>query len=457
MTNNLDHTGCVIDDRLSSLSQPSLIDTLFNRGAALYGAGSIAAAFVALCAILQFNRQKHKDKLAQLSWFQIVLKSAIPGFTFGSEFFLILGMFPTAPRLALTMLFFRLLHFFSALLIVLTITTDDTFHIDFLVRNSTKLASWIDDSFCRENMPFVGGVALLSLCDVTMLQFMPWSCSRFYTESKGWPTLDLLTFCLSAKAVQTMVSVICQITYLVESNSLDSETTSAQAKALFGLNIIVSSLGAIFGLVLLLLKGGFLRQLEAEVDEERGRIKKKKNLLHFFQKLPRKIRSVLGCSENGVTEEGRDASSFASEDLSDMYDDDSDLPGVNTANPLHDPNQGFLERGKVHERDQVIAQKNLLITSLLSAPGALPPGWLFQFTPQGDVYYIDPSGQSSWDHPIIGAIPTLPLTVAGNEGAQPATHGEEANTEDSVGGQEPRNLSIKSIKIEPGKLERGQG
>ena len=137
-----------------------------------------------------------------------------------------------------------------------------------------------------------------------------------------------------------------------------------------------------------------------------------------------------------------------------MYDDDSDLSGVNTANPLHDPNQGFLERGKVHERDQVIAQKNLLITSLLSAPGALPPGWLFQFTPQGDVYYIDPSGQSSWDHPIIGAIPTLPVTVAGNEGAQPATHGEEANTEDSVGGQEPRNLSIKSIKIEPGKGAR---
>ena len=101
----------------------------------------------------------------------------------------------------------------SAFLIVLTITTDESINIDFLLQNSAKLASWIDDSFCRAHMPFVGGVTLLSLCDITMLQFMPWSSSRFFSESKGWPTLDMLRFCLSIKALQTFVSVVCQVVF----------------------------------------------------------------------------------------------------------------------------------------------------------------------------------------------------------------------------------------------------
>ena len=435
MTNNLDHTGCIIDDRLSALNQVSLIETLFSTGAALYGAAAISAGFLGLCIVLQIKRQDYKDTLAQLPWMQVVIKSVVPGFTFGSEIFLIMGMSASAPRLASAMIAFRLCHFLSAFLIILTVTTDESINIDFLVHNSFKLASWIEDSFCREHMPFVGGVALLSLCDVTMLQFMPWSQSRFYTESKGWPTLDLLTFCLKTKAAQTLVSVICQITFLIQESNLDDATMSAQAKALFYMNIVVSSGGAIFSLVLLMLKGGFLKQLEKEVDEERGEIRKKKNMFHFLQKLPRKINNFLGRASGDRDNSWRD-SSMPSNNEEEGDQNESSLPETN--NPLH-AQLVQIETDKVKERDKTIAQKNILITTLLSQPGALPPGWIFQFTGQGDLYYIDSNGQSQWEHPSLGVLGSS----AGAENVN-----SDANTNTS------KSMKMKSIKDKKDKKDK---
>ncbi len=64
--------------------------------------------------------------------------------------------------------------------------------------------------------------------------------------------------CLGVKTLQSAVSVICQITYLVSNSNLHDPTTSPQAKALFGLNIAVSMTSVIMGMVMLLLKGSLL-------------------------------------------------------------------------------------------------------------------------------------------------------------------------------------------------------
>ena len=49
-----------------------------------------------------------------------------------------------------------------------------------------------------------------------------------------------MQLCLGVKTLQSAVSVICQISYLVSNSNLNDPTTSPQAKALFGLNIGVS-------------------------------------------------------------------------------------------------------------------------------------------------------------------------------------------------------------------------
>jgi hypothetical protein len=84
------------------------------------------------------------------------------------------------------------------------------------------------------------------MCDVTMLQFLPWRRSVFYTESNGYPNFHVMKFVLGFKVVQVLVSVVIQMLYLGSTSSvhLHDPTTSSQAQALFSLNI-VSSLSSV--------------------------------------------------------------------------------------------------------------------------------------------------------------------------------------------------------------------
>ena len=96
---------------------------------------------------------------------------------------------------------------------------------------------------------------------------LPWKKSVFYTESKGFPSISLMELCLGVKTLQSAVSVICQISYLVSNSNLNDPTTSPQAKALFGLNIAVSMTSVIMGMVMLLLKGSLMRSVKGKDTE----------------------------------------------------------------------------------------------------------------------------------------------------------------------------------------------
>ena len=69
------------------------------------------------------------------------------------------------------------------------------------------------------------------------------------------------------KTLQSAVSVICQISYLVSNSNLNDPTTSPQAKALFGLNIGVSMISVIMGMIMLLLKGSLMRSVKGKDTE----------------------------------------------------------------------------------------------------------------------------------------------------------------------------------------------
>ena len=76
-----------------------------------------------------------------------------------------------------------------------------------------------------------------------------------------------MQLCLGVKTLQSAVSVMCQISYLVSNSDLHDPTTSPQAKALFGLNIAVSMTSVIMGLVMLLLKGSLIRSVKGKDTE----------------------------------------------------------------------------------------------------------------------------------------------------------------------------------------------
>ena len=90
-----------------------------------------------------------------------------------------------------------------------------------------------------------------------------------YTESQGFPSLTVLKWALGTDTVQATASVITQIYFLSTSANLDKPNTTAQAKALFGLNISFAVMGAVSGLVTLCLKNGLLSRLEKEQDAQK--------------------------------------------------------------------------------------------------------------------------------------------------------------------------------------------
>ena len=273
MTSTADRAGCVVDQGLEALglvAQSSMVEALFSKGAAIYGAVIIAVGFTSLAGLLQYKKETNKSKLAVLPRPIVALKSFLPGFTFGSEIFLILGVMEEWPGVGATMLLFRLSHTVvgAAILLALFGPVSMATRFEFIMEGSTTLKKRVDEQYIRENIPFIGMLIVLCLCDVTMLQFMPWKHSKFYTESKGFPCFSVLQVCLVTKALQAFVSAVCQMSFLVANASLSEPTMNAQGKALFILNIVISTLGVVLGLFMLCLKERFLRSVESAEAEE---------------------------------------------------------------------------------------------------------------------------------------------------------------------------------------------
>ena len=97
----------------------SVVQVIFTKGVALYLSFAIMGAFVGLAVAMHFLKTKYDssssglggEAMAHLELRQgLVLKLALPGFSFGSEIFLIIGILSEKPALGALMLTFRLLH-----------------------------------------------------------------------------------------------------------------------------------------------------------------------------------------------------------------------------------------------------------------------------------------------------------------------------------------------------------
>ena len=172
--------------------------------------------------------------------------------------------------------------------------------------------------------------------DVTIVQLLPWQESKFYEVSQGFPTYGVMQVSLATKSVQSVVSIICQLVYLIENSNVNDPTSTGQAKALFALSISTSLINVFMGLTLFALKESILQKVENEGEDEQE-----------------------------DTNDGEHATSSRRKsvelDMADIYvkaglvkiDEDNDH-SLEHSNPLHGKETVHSLWGILHEKDQEI-------------------------------------------------------------------------------------------------------
>jgi hypothetical protein len=260
LTNNAGNTGCMIDP---ALDLPSFWQVMFDNGIALPVTVAIAFMFVAMGAFAHYVREQEPERLANFTKFDTFYHSFLAGFGAGAELLMVLGIWSEMPAVAAIMMLSRLLHFFAGTVLSLSLfgPLERVLAVDqYLPFKLSSLRADLDRDFVYSNIYVVECTVLLSFCDVTMLTFLPWNKSEYYTLSEGYPSSKMMKSVLGVKALQSFVSVVCEMIYLATTLAV----TSAFTQALFYLNIIFGVATVLMDLVVLLLRGEVLLRKEKE-------------------------------------------------------------------------------------------------------------------------------------------------------------------------------------------------
>ena len=138
---------------------------------------------------------------------------ALLGSGFVSEMFLVNLMLqsPVFKTLGVVILLARMSHFFATIYVLSRLVG-----LDRWTARYEKLFS--SDHLIRD-VKVYGFVILLSLVEVPVIRFLPWTNTKFAVASKGLPDLHMFSFCLLVKLAQSVVTVICQFIFIAQVNS----------------------------------------------------------------------------------------------------------------------------------------------------------------------------------------------------------------------------------------------
>ena len=185
MTNNPDYTGSQVDE---ALVNEELIVTMFKKGVALSVSFSISAAFVFVCGFMQLKREAAQEYIGQITRSQVILTSALSGFSFVSEVFLIFGIWRETQVIAGTMLVGRLLHpiFLIHILCVMFFSDNIKNTLTSCVPHAKLWCSHLHIGFAREVLPVVAVIIIVCMGDISLVKLLPWKKSVFYTEKRDF-------------------------------------------------------------------------------------------------------------------------------------------------------------------------------------------------------------------------------------------------------------------------------
>ena len=217
---------------------------------------------------MTYFREKASDELANYSTrLEALWNSFIAGFGFGAEIFLFAGMYVSKSEsdkgLAYIVLVARLSQSIVGVVMVMCLygrvyvaETVERYFAEGLV----EMRCLIHEKFATKNLYLVESVSLLTFFDISMLQFMPWSKSKFFVLSEGYPTLKVMKICMCTKSISSFVSVVCEIVFLSGSPLSGNKA----ALAIFILNITLGVLTVSMDLLVLCIRGNMLQGAEKE-------------------------------------------------------------------------------------------------------------------------------------------------------------------------------------------------
>lgn len=248
---------------------------IYSNGGALGGSFVFAFLFVGVAYMLHSNWAKYEEFLVQMKSQQVILRSLQPGWTWASELFLLPGINMTEPALVGSMCLFRLSHALLAFIIIGVLFDPYDMvkdNLDPLIDDVSRLRKLYHYDFGSSNKISVGLVLILSLFDVTMIQYLPWkSPNPYFSDSGGFPTLSVMQWSISVKIVQSVVSIASQIAFLGAKADLNLPVMEPQGMALFVLNILVAAAGIVVWAYILLTKDTSMRKADGEMKKEEFR------------------------------------------------------------------------------------------------------------------------------------------------------------------------------------------
>jgi hypothetical protein len=254
-----------------------MVEIIYSYGTAWVGSMLIASLFVAGAGIVTYYREKEPSRLASFSRLEAVYYSFLPGFSFGSWIVLVITVAAADTVLAVAMSLSRLLHLTGGIVVVLMLFGDERVgdrlgRVSAYMKRVRKQREHMDRAFARENVYLVEMMSLLSLCDITMFRFIPWTKSEFYELSEGFPSMTIMNLCLVIKTVETTISVACDIAflYLYGDSGGVASAQQQQTQALFVLNIIFGVGTIVMDLLVLCVRRGVLTELKDETSSAVG-------------------------------------------------------------------------------------------------------------------------------------------------------------------------------------------
>ena len=106
--------------------------------------------------------------------------------------FLIAVILYLAPSLAAVIILFRQMQTITMTYIMMVCLFADMEMNKKVVADSSNWKNLAHCEFAKVNITATVGVTILSMCDVTIAQRMPWKENQFHRGSKGFPTVSLL-------------------------------------------------------------------------------------------------------------------------------------------------------------------------------------------------------------------------------------------------------------------------
>jgi hypothetical protein len=308
LTSTADRTGCEVNEALLN----TLADSIYTDGGALGGTFFFVALFIAVGGTMTYMREQEPERLASLTRLEALYNSFLPGFNVGADILLLVGILATDRGLGVTMMMARLFHITMCIILAFCLFGNVNKvkaaqpRLDSVVKEAWRLRELLDEEWARENIYWIEAVVVLALFDVTMLQFLPWKKSHFYVKSEGYPCLGIMKACLATKTIYSVISVTCEITFLVKYSNSNSPTTSVEAQALFYLNILGGVGAVVIDTLMLCMRGGMLRVLDPTT--KRGKLAlEAKERAHSGEKMQHlEMSDVYGKKDNGGGGEGGD-------------------------------------------------------------------------------------------------------------------------------------------------------